>query len=83
MKFEICEYDKETGVMTIDVDDDAKAFLIAEGVAYTLLKGLHNMDDKDALAAFKYYAELHLRQDVLPVEDVPDSWAYWSPGDLK
>lgn len=83
MKIELSEYDEETGIMTLDTDEEGQKLLMAEGVAYTLLKGLHNMDDKDALAAFKYYAELHLRQDVLPVEDVPDSWAYWSPGDIK
>lgn len=83
MKIELCDYNEETGVMTIDTDEEGKEFLIAEGVAYTLLKGLHNMNDKDALDAFKAFAELHLRLEPLPVEEVPDHWAYWSPGDIK
>lgn len=78
MKIELCDYNEETGVMTIDTDEEGKEFLIAEGVAYTLLKGLHNMNDKDALDAFKSYAELHLKVDC-PIEDVPDEWAYWTP----
>ena len=83
MKIELCEYDEETGIMTLDTDEDGQKFLMAEGVAYILLKGLHNMDDKDALRAFQTFAELNLRVVPPPIEDVPDEWAYWSPGDLK
>lgn len=83
MKIEFCDYNEETNVMTIDADEEGKELLMAEGVAYLLLKGFHNMDDKDALVAFQTFADLHLRMEVTPVEEIPDSWAYWSPGDIK
>ncbi len=78
--------------MKIEMDDEGRGVLegdeeelsrvYSEGIAYTLIKGMYNLDDKDVVAACKTYAELHLRV-VPPVEDVGDAWAYWTPGDIK
>lgn len=78
--------------MKIETDDDGNGILegseeelskvYSEGIAYMMIKGFHNMDDKDVIQACKTYAELHLRTPPV-VEDVGDAWAYWTPGDIK
>lgn len=73
---------KGDGVCEFEGNEEEMAHVYGQGIAFMMLKGLYDMDDNDALSAFKSYAELHLKVD-RPVEDVPDSWAYWSPGDIK
>ena len=82
MKIDIETLDDE-GHMVLEADKEGLEKVYSEGITFMLLKGLHNMDDKDAIAAFKTYAELHLKIDTHGVVDVPDEWAYWTPGDIK
>jgi hypothetical protein len=73
----------DKGLVSLSADEQGFEKIYSEGIAFMLLKGLYNMDDKDALAAFKTYAELHLKIDTPGVGDVGDEWAYWTPGDIK
>lgn len=82
MKIDLEAVDDE-GRMVFEADKEGLEKIYSEGIAFMLLKGLYNMDDKDAIAAFKTYAELHLKIDTHGVSDVPDEWAYWTPGDIK
>lgn len=67
----------------LEGDEDELSHIYSEGIAYMLIKGMYNLEDKDVIAACKSYAELHLKVDPVPVEDVGDEWAYWTPGDIK
>ncbi len=82
MKIDLETVDDE-GRMVLEADKEGLEKIYSEGIAFMLLKGLYNMDDKDAVAAFKAYAELHLKVDTPGVGEVPDEWAYWTPGDIK
>ena len=73
----------DEGNAELEATQEELSTIYSEGIAYQLIKGLHNLDDKDVLQACKTYSELHLKSDPLPVEDVPDDWAYWTPGDIK
>lgn len=72
--------DEGNGILKGDEEELSRVY--SEGIAYTLIKGMYNLDDKDVVAACKTYAELHLRTTP-PIEDVGDEWAYWTPGDIK
>jgi hypothetical protein len=82
MKIDLVLTDDE-GLVDFDVDEEGLEKIYSEGIAFMLLKGLYNMDDKDAVSAFRTYAELHLKIDTPGVGDVGDEWAYWTPGDIK
>lgn len=79
MKLDLVD-DEGNGILEGTEEELSKVY--AEGLAYIMIKGFHNMDDKEVLAACQKYAELHLKNPP-PLEDVPDEWAYWTPGDLK
>jgi len=71
----------EDGGATISGDEEEMSKIYSEGIAYMMIKGFLNLDDKDVIEACKTYAELHLKT-ATPIEDLADSWAYWSPGDI-
>lgn len=73
----------DDGNGTLEGDEEELSHIYSQGIAYMMLKGLYNMDDNDAISAFKTYAELHLKIDRPVVGEVGDEWAYWTPGDIK
>lgn len=72
--------DESNGVLEGDKEELSRVY--DEGIAYMLIKGMYNLDNKDVVAACRTYSEIHLRVTP-PVEDVGDAWAYWTPGDIK
>lgn len=73
----------DDGNGTLEGDDKEMSHVYSQGISFMLLKGLYNMNDTDAIAAFKAYAELHLKVDRPAVGEVGDEWSYWTPGDIK
>lgn len=72
----------DDGSATLSGNSDEMSKIYSEGIAYMLIKGLNNLNDKEVIEACRVYAELHLK-NTPPIEDIADEWAYWSPGDMK